>query len=594
MVSEPKRDHDQDSDLDASPQHHVSGPVPKAPPSTAQPSAHSQTRSSLLHELDAPLTDRLPSESSQPSNDNAVSDVRQLAQRSSSAPSEAPADNAAALENRLVALAEAESIPDSDAATLAAASASVLSPKPAPEPNVATRSHTHVAEELWLDAKLDPPDTEADLRQRLAWRFKAAFTAWKLLLPACSPSTVRAQLIEGMRSYERLLRNAGPIPSNVDSKQLSDVLHSRLSEAKTIEVDRALGGLEELLMSADASITQEAFRARWNPEHTDLKQLLRYARFLASRRFNIGYRRDRFESIALALLTAKLPTGRLLLMPRRRAAQVLRQLLRGLHRPSRTSDDHRQAIAYLRDAFDRLDAIAGAKQFFDSGFYLDVYGYKISRYDRILSAEFLYLAVALEVDVHNHLLDWSETDSTETGKAYSPAALQLQLRAQKEAAQAVFADFHRPLVGSASPPKASESKKAKAKSASKRAAAKRSELPRLIAASVFALSALGANLYVTGAVQLREPPKPVAPQVLRSVSPLLLSARLSDDGKRLLGAVSRPNWRKLSPRQRIDAADEIASELRQRGIEHAELLAYKSRAIQIDYGTVVYVDDATY
>lgn len=529
-------------------------------------------------------------------NDNAISDVRQLspepAARSSipaqSAQSAAPEDPTR-LEHRLSALAESELVPDSDAATLADASESVLSPKPAPEPNVATRALTHVPQDAWLDARLELPQPEADTRQRLAWRFKAAFTAWKLLLPTCSKQPLRGQMLEQMRRYEHLLRNAGPRPAAAARQQLSDALHLSLSEAKTVELERELSQLEGVILSVDASISQEAFKARWNREHVDPRQLLRYARLLASRRFGIGYRRDRFEALALELLTARLPSGRLLLMPRRRALQVMRQLLRGLHRPSATTEDHAQAIGYLRDALDRLDAMAGPKPFFDSDFYLDVYGYKISRHDRILSPEFLYLSVAIEVDIHNHMLTWSQTATSETGRPLSLAALQLSLRAQKEAAQAVFADFHRPLAGSAVAAKPA-TRKVKAKPAAAKRAT--SSGARLLAASVFALAALTANLYVTGTLRVTDPPRALNAGLLQAVSPLLVSARLSSDGKRLRGRVSRPSWRRLSPRKRIEEAERIASELKQRGIEHAELLAYKNRAIQIDFGSVVYVDDA--
>jgi hypothetical protein len=356
------------------------------------------------------------------------------------------------------------------------------------------------------------------------------------------------------------------------------------------------------LLAADASISQEAFKTRWNREHTDLRQLLRYARLLAGRRFGIGYRRDRFEALALELLTLKLPSGRLQLMPRRRASQVLRQLLRGLYRPSANTDDNKQAVHYLRESLDRLDAISDAKQFFDTGLYLDIYGYKISRHDRILSPEFLYLSIAVEVDVHNLLLSWSQASAAETGKPLSLAPLQLQLRAQKEAAQAVFHDFHKPLAGSSgsaprasgSAPKASESKRVRSLPAAptKRKSAPPSRAGRYVAAGLFVLAALGANLYVTDAVPWRQPPHVLMQATLHAVSPLLVSGRLSADGKRFSGSVSRPSWLKLTPSERGRAAESIASELKRRGIEHAQLMAYKERAIDIDFGTVVYVDDA--
>ncbi|HET8934781.1 MAG TPA: hypothetical protein VFN67_15130 [Polyangiales bacterium] len=615
-MSEPKRDFSRSSPLNPIQQQHTSGPIPKPqlPASSANASAQEAAAerprptidatvttvptSSSLTELDAPTFERLRS-APVSSNDNAISGVRPIDLPAHALPeAEAASDSVPALANSLAALTDAEAIPDSDAAALEGASESVASPKPATEPNVSTRPQTHVSDDMLLDGALDLPPGEIDPRQRLAWRFKAAFTAWKLLLPACSPEMARGQLLEEMRRYERLLRESGPEPKNKADKQLSDALHLQLNEAKTAELDRALSELEGLLLAADASISQEAFKARWNRDHTDLRQLLRYARFLACRRFGVGYRRDRFEALALELLTLRLPSGRLQLMPRRRAGQVMRQLLRGLYQPSSGNEDSKQAIAHMREELDRLDTITSAKQFFDSGLYLDIYGYKISRHDRILSPEFLYLSIAIEVDVHNLLLSWSQTNASESGKPFSLAPLQLQLRAQKEAAQAVFNDFHKPLAGSAAPAKAVvESKKPQRSQpvAQPRAAAAPAvdrALWRYVAAGIFAVGALGANLFVTGTVRLREPPQALTQAKLLELSPLLVNGRLSSDGKNLSGSLSRRNWVKLTPRQRTEAADAIASELKRRGIDHAELLAYKSRAIQIDYGSVVYVDDS--
>jgi hypothetical protein len=489
----------------------------------------------------------------------------------------------------LAALSEIAAAADSDAVALTNASDSVPSPNSAVEPNVSTRSQTHVAEDMWLDTILDLPLGELDPRQRLAWRFKAAFTSWKMLLPV-SAQTARAQLLEEMRRYERLLRESGPAPRNSGDKQLSDVLHLQLSESKTVELERALSELEALLLSADASISQEAFKARWNREHTDLRQLLRYARMLACQRFDVGYRRDRFEALALELLTVKLPSGRLQLMQRRRAGQVLRQLLRGLYRPSANTDDNKQAVHYLREALDKLDAISDAKQFFDSDLYLDVYSYKISRHERILSPEFLYLSVAFEVDVHNLLLSWSQANAAQSGKPFSLAPMQLQLRAQKEAAQAVFHDFHKPLAGSASLPKVIESKKRRNKPAAQ--AKSKQGLPRYVAAGLFVLAGLAANFYVTSTVHMPSPPRMLSQAVLQTVSPLIVSGRLSGDGKRMSGSLSRLSWLKLTPSERSHAAEHIASELKRRGIERAQLLAYEDTAIEIESGAVVYVEAA--
>lgn|GEM_PF-4031602 len=593
-MPEPKRDSTADSEL--APNSPQRARAPRLQPQAA--SRASQPAASALTELDTPSFERLRSAQPQAAaNDNtaaganAVSGVRQI----ELTPAKSEQLTAAghpdpSLLHSLTALSALEAIPDSDATSLTQASDSVASPKRSIEPNVTTRSLTHVSEDMWLDKLLDLPLAEPDPRQRLAWRFKAAFTAWKMLLPVCSAQTARVQLVNEMRRYERLLRASGPLPQSSGDKQLSDVLHLQLSESKTVELETALSELEALLLAADASISQEAFKARWNREHTDLRQLLRYARLLASRRFGIGYRRDRFEALALELLTLKLPSGRLQLMQRRRASQVLRQLLRGLYRPATNTDENKQSVQHLRDALDKLDAITDSQQFFDSGLYLDVYGYKISKHDRVLSPEFLYLSVAFEVDIHNLLLSWSQTSAFESGKPFSLAPVQLQLRAQKEAAQAVFHDFHKPLAGSAMPPKVEASKAPEPKAKPQPAAA--SKLTRYAAAGLFALAALGTNLYFSDSLRVPHLPDMLSQSVLQTMSPLIISGRLSSDGKRLSGSLSRTEWFELTPMERSLAAQQLASELKQRGIEHALLRAQRGTAIVITKGAVVYVDAA--
>ncbi|MET0390482.1 MAG: hypothetical protein ABW321_31205 [Polyangiales bacterium] len=502
-----------------------------------------------------------------------------------------------ALDTRLVALTDADSLPDSDALALTDSSPSVLAPQAPAEPDTSTRTATHVTQEIWFDETLSIPGAAGvpvDPRLRLGWRFKAAFTGWKALLPLCTSPTDRAKLVNAMRSYERLLRSTGPAP-RTSNKQISDALHAQLTDAQVTECDRALLELETSLLAADESVSHEAFRSYIGRQREQPRQLLRYARLLASRRFGIGYRRDRFEELVVALLTARLPSGKLLLMQRRRAGQVLQQLLRGLHRPPVRSQEQQAGISYLREALDRLESIGSAKQFFETGFYLDVYGYKISMFDRVTHPEFLYLCVALDVEVHNRLQVWSHTADGKAPTGGSLAALQLQLRAQQEAAQAVFADFHRPLAGSA-PPRAISAPATKRAQPSREpqrtAAAPESPWLRFGAACVFVLAALGANLYVMGVLRFDQRPEVLPHTELLQLSPLLQTGQVTPDGKRFSGSLARPAWHRLTPRERTAEAVRFAAALKRRGIDHAEVLAYKTRALQVDYGTVVYVDDA--
>jgi hypothetical protein len=106
------------------------------------------------------------------------------------------------------------------------------------------------------------------------------------------------------------------------------------------------------------------------------------------------------------------------------------------------------------------------------------------------------------------------------------------------------------------------------------------------------LVGLGANLFATGVLSLHEPLVPLSPPELARLSPLLVQARLSAKGTRLDGLLSRRAWLALSPRERRAAAQLLAKNLEQLGIHHAQVFAYQTRAIEVEFGGVAYVDDA--
>jgi hypothetical protein len=480
------------------------------------------------------------------------------------------------------------SVEDNDTEGLSEDNATVLAAHSTPEPNYATRAHTHVAPQAWFDATLTLPGMRgepSDARQLLAWRFKAAFAAYRLLLPTAPTAEARALMVNALRRYERLLRRAvGAARDGVPD--VTEALHHKLTDAQAVEMARGLSELEGALLTLDECLPNDQFRRRFTKEHVAPKMLLRYARFLGSRPFDVGYRRDRFEAIARELLTARKPSGKLLLMPRKRAGAVLMQLVRGLPPPPVSPEVQTSQLSYLRDALDRLESLTKSKQFFDSGFYLDVYGFKIAMHERITSPEYLYLCVAIETEVHNRLQIWSHGSAGSSG---SLAALQVQLRAQQEAAQAAFPNFHRPLASSSDGRSPVPRRPAKSVSA---AQSGRVSWLRFGAAGLFVLLALGANLFTSGVIHVQQPAQVLTRDRLHDLSPLLIHGKLTQDGKRFEGGVARPAWFALSARERQDAAQVLAQRLKAKGVEHAQVLAYKDRAIQVEFGSVVFIDAA--
>jgi hypothetical protein len=553
-----------------------SGPAQLAPPAAPQMSARSSSQLKALNDLDEPGFDHTrPSELFSKLDLPKVVLSKPTATANQNEP--APARDA-----------ERQSRSDPGAAQDGAASVLVAA---APEPNVSTRVNTHVAPEVWFDITLDiPGGTSAPLdpRKRLAWRFDAAFAAYNLLLPTSPTTEARDVMMNVMRGYEKRLRSAAG-PPREGAPQTSEALHGLLTDKQTQELELAMSELEVALLTLDECLPNDQFRTRFSKQHVAPKLLLQYARFLASCDFGIGYRRDRFELLAQELLTAKLPSGKLQLTSRKRAAELLPPLLRGLTRPAESSAARAGQISYLCDALDRLQNLTRAQQFFDSGFYLDVCGYKISAHQHITSPEFLYLCIAINVEVHNRLLGWSQAASDpRKPSSGSLAALQVQLRAQQEAAQAVFPDFHQPIGANGEQGRA---KKKTAKRASKPWIGAGSSVLRLSAAAVLVLGALAANLYAFGFMQLGRPPEVLGPERVQALSPLLLTGRLTQRGKRFVGTIARPTWNRMTKRQRQDAAETLARALAAQGIDHAEVLAYQTRAIQVDFGSVVFVED---
>jgi hypothetical protein len=496
---------------------------------------------------------------------------------------------AAALDPNPPTLTSTEPAAVEDADSDVAPDSGAAAPLTAAEPDVSTRVHTHVAPEGWFDATLElgrSREAAGEVKQRLAWRFRASFSAYRLLLPTAPTAEARALMMNALRRYERLLRRAAGAPRD-DAAPVTEALHAQLSDQQAADVDRAMSELEGTLLTLDECLPDDQFEARFRKPHVAPKQLLRYARFLAARPFGIGYRRDRFEMLALELLTTKLPSGKLLLMQRKRAAPVLQQLLRGLPRPSATAARNSQ-ISYLREALDRLVSLGVPQRFFDSGYYLDVYGYKLAMYEHVTSPEFLYLCVAIDVEVHNRLQSWSQAPN-QLGADRSLAALQDQLRAQRTAAQGVFPNYQRPLTGVARTTRASTPTKPAKRQAVHGSGGSASWL-RVGIASALVLLALGANLFTSGFVRLNPTPDVLSKDRLHDLSPLLITGRLTEHGKHFDGLISRPSWVRLAPREREGAADDLARALKLHGVDHADLLAYKTRVIHIDFGSVVFVD----
>jgi hypothetical protein len=170
-------------------------------------------------------------------------------------------------------------------------------------------------------------------------------------------------------------------------------------------VERLISPIEDKLLALDDLVQDAMLASRVETGKISSKVLARYGRLLVSRRIQAGPRRDRFEWIATALLSRKTKEGNRALIGPERAAQALELLVGGL--PYKAKEQElEEAIVFLTDALDRLAKLRDQEAFFESEFYIDVHGYKVSMREQLLSPNFVYLSVAINAQLHNQMEQW--------------------------------------------------------------------------------------------------------------------------------------------------------------------------------------------
>jgi hypothetical protein len=463
--------------------------------------------------------------------------------------------------------------------------------------------------EASFDQSLEVPkalDTLESKRSRLASRYKAARAGLKVLGFLDLTEEERKETLGLFAEYDGRLKALATALPEVAKKD-SSVLHRELTKEGADELERMLGRVEERLLALDEFASQEKFRARITKDKHAPKLLLRYARFLASRRFNVGYRRDRFEYLLTELLTIATSDGRLRLLPRDKASPVLLQVLSGAPQSTTAEADRDAAVAYLRESLERLATLTTHEQFFESGYFLDVHGYKVSMRDQITSPEFLYLSVAINVEIHNRIEGWivaqekllKANQLPQEGKPRD--ALTGQLRAQEEAVQGVFGGFKHPRdrvsQQTAGRPAAAvkeaprkEVRKQPAKQTSSAAAdlaeLARTQLTKMLIVSAVIVVSFSIVLYSTGTVQVTAPAATaIAGKDLKALSPLLISARIRNDDHKLTANLHRARWNKLSAIEKKAEADRLAQHLKQTySLNSAEIYSYKTVAVVVEFG----------
>ena len=384
-----------------------------------------------------------------------------------------------------------------------------------------------------------------------------------------------------------------------------------LAAATKLQLDsaeRLLGPIEEKLLSLDDQIPDAVFKDRLDNTKQAKKIVARYGRLLASRRMPPGPRRNRFEWLALQLLTRTTERGELVALTPDRARNVLQHLIGGLPRKQRQQELD-EALDYVHEAGKRIGELRNADELFDSGLFADLHGYKVSMREHLLSPEFIYLSVLVEVRLHNRLQRWIASqerlhDKNQLKAEGTPRKHMLRrLEMERDDVDGRLGGKTRFLGAGAitdeaptPPPQKRRAAQPDRPSALQRFLSNL-QLDRSMALGVGALllivgSALfvGSTLGVVGGTEIRS----LTPQELPEVSPLLTGGLVegSGDAQKLRGWLASKRWTALNPRSRYQAADTMARKLSAKGIQHADVYSGSTLAIVIKSGTLVSAEGA--
>jgi hypothetical protein len=286
---------------------------------------------------------------------------------------------------------------------------------------------------------------------------------------------------------------------------------------------------------------------------------------------------------------------------------VLHRLIGGL--PHKVKEQEvLEALADLRESIGRVQHFASAAEFFESGYYVDVHGYKVTMRDQLLVPEFLYLSVVLNATVHNRLEFWIRDleglhSEQQIRQAGSPREqITRELRAQEEEVENALgvrrrssqhsarSDVDRAEVQASAPPRAKPKKHEKReKPGSPRFEIVWDRSMFLAIGSVIVILGVAGYLLTYTGVVGRPTIRPMTAQQMQEMSPLIARAWLVGDGdSRFLRASLFVNrWDTADGRRRREEADRILAVLAAKGVKHAEIKRNSAIAIRIADGFVV-------
>ena len=423
-----------------------------------------------------------------------------------------------------------------------------------------------------------PPPLHAEHLVGRARRASEQFRAHSRVLGLISPLIPHTVEHEEMDTLAKSLEAGFNALVLLDGRALADALGTLESGVET---------LEKMLEKLDGHIPMGWFREHFDASQASSVALADYATLLGRHANDEQTRLDRIQFLLTRLVS-------FFVSPEDDSPALRRQLLaEALPPPTLPAATREAVVTFCRDAMRRLGTFTRLKELIDSGFFVDVRGYKLSLRQQLLDPDVMTAVIELNEATSVTLDRLAEAEA----EGVPGAALEQHLAEVDLRIKAIFKQLR--VDESDKTQKFEQWLKA---SAEGKPGTKR---PRLTAEELMSIRPnrredrrllLGAIVLVLGLVMIFRLPHAqklhtLTPAECSELSPLIVSgAAAPENAPRIfIGAIDKGRWALMDAAGRQDAALELARHVQSKGWVAATVMLEEQVVIQIEDGNVLVV-----
>lgn len=350
---------------------------------------------------------------------------------------------------------------------------------------------------------------------------------------------------------------------------------------------------EKTLVAVDGLVSMDLFRRVFAPPRdgsgaapqVDPQVVLHYARLLARHFDGVPKRTQRIDFLVQRLLAGEHAGGGVAVRPRKEVESKLWYLVHHSHADSTV---RAAAVAFFRGAIERLGEIELLDELFESGFSLDVAGYKVALRESLLDPDILYVCAELNAAMQNRISALMELEGA------AESTVRPRFEAVRASINEIFSGEGEAQEKPAEISRRFERKREAAKSAAEEYRSNtKLGLGVRIAMAIAAVFVVAIVLGVgRRSVRNENELVPAGNEAIAKVSRYLESGSFSRGSSEtvFVGKLSTGAWQSMDHGQREGVAKSIAFALSAENVLSALVYCDKTVAVHVMEGHVLYVE----